>query len=175
MYFLSLWADILIIWKLFLHYLQMRTGRDNSGLRTYLYIYIFLHHLYSVSLKYSFTFFLLQGFAIETNQNRCCWNKLDFDLFFLRMRITGTCIKANTFPLKRKWGSLIFSILNHVSPWPSKSFTLPFLNVLVKLFRFSGTKYNFMHFERRNAFQNAFKLYFFQKKVIKRNQCAYPT
>ena len=22
-------------------------------------------------------------------------------------------------------------------------------------FRFSGTKYNFMHFERRNAFQNA--------------------
>ena len=34
----------------------------------------------------------------------------------------------------------------------------PYLNLLVKpriFFRFSGKKYNFMHFERRNAFQNA--------------------
>ena len=32
--------------------------------------------------------------------------------------------------------------------------TPPYLNPLVK-FRFSGGKYNFIHFERQNAFQNA--------------------
>ena len=37
-------------------------------------------------------------------------------------------------------------------------FWVPYLNLLVKhitLLRFSGKKYNFMHFERQNAFQNA--------------------
>ena len=36
--------------------------------------------------------------------------------------------------------------------------TRPYLNLLVKprtFFRFSGKIYNFMHFERQNAFQNA--------------------
>ena len=36
--------------------------------------------------------------------------------------------------------------------------TRPYLNLLVKpriVFRLSGKKYNFMHFERRNALQNA--------------------
>ena len=36
--------------------------------------------------------------------------------------------------------------------------TRPYLNLLVNpriFFRFSGKKYNFMHFDRRNAFQNA--------------------
>ena len=39
-----------------------------------------------------------------------------------------------------------------------KNTCVPYLNLLVKprmFFRFSGKKYNFMHFERRNAFQNA--------------------
>ena len=36
--------------------------------------------------------------------------------------------------------------------------TRPYLNLLVKpriFFKFSGKKYNYMHFEMRNAFQNA--------------------
>ena len=36
--------------------------------------------------------------------------------------------------------------------------TRPYLNLLVKpriFFRFSGKIYNFMHFERQHAFQNA--------------------
>ena len=35
--------------------------------------------------------------------------------------------------------------------------------------RFSGKKYNFMHFERRNAFQNAQIVFFPEKKIIKKN------
>ena len=31
-----------------------------------------------------------------------------------------------------------------------------------------------MHFERRNAFQNAYNYIFPEKKIIKKNMCAYP-
>ena len=51
--------------------------------------------------------------------------------------------------------------------------TQPYLNLLVKPRIFSGFLekiYNFMHFERRNAFQNASNHIFFQK-----NMCAHPT
>ena len=44
--------------------------------------------------------------------------------------------------------------------------TRPYLNLLAKpriFFRLSGKIYNFMHFERRNAFQNA-KIIYFQRQ-----------
>ena len=53
--------------------------------------------------------------------------------------------------------------------------TGPYLNFVVKpriFFRYSGKKYNFMHFERRNkitffskCLSKCIKLYFFQKKI----------
>ena len=45
--------------------------------------------------------------------------------------------------------------------------TQPYLNLLVKpriFFRFSGKKYNLMHFERRNDFQNVETIFFPRKK-----------
>ena len=44
--------------------------------------------------------------------------------------------------------------------------TQPYINLLVKPIIFSGSseKYNFMHFERRNAFQNAYNYIFREKK-----------
>ena len=47
----------------------------------------------------------------------------------------------------------------------------PNLNLLVKTRMFSGLlekKYNFMHFERRNAFQNALNYIFSEIKIIKK-------
>ena len=57
------------------------------------------------------------------------------------------------------------------------SVTRSYLNLLVKpriFFRFSGKIYNFMHFERQNAFQNVENYIFFSKKIIK-NVCAFLT
>ena len=54
--------------------------------------------------------------------------------------------------------------------------TWPYLNFLVKprtFSRFSGKKYNYIHFERQNAFQKFIKLYFFSRKKIKKKKlCA---
>ena len=55
--------------------------------------------------------------------------------------------------------------------------TRPYLDLPVKprIFQVFWTKYNFMHFERQFAFQNAGFFFSRIKKLTRKNMCAYPT